>query len=329
MLFSNVRLHLLLTSLRARIFPHHGIDGYPQIDYNMHKRKHLKTEVYAMDIKQVLSHLDTLLEQQQMSAAADYLDKMAAEAELEGDTTARLTLYNEIIGFHRVSGNREKSYAAAEKALALLRENGMDNTIHYATTLLNYATARVIFRELPEALKLYREVETLYARLLDPVDYRIASLYNNISQALLKSGDAKQGGEYLEKSLAILEQLDEDGVDAAIATCLTNIGYNRMSQGDLKGAEEYLTRAEARFKSFNYYDPHYDSVLAGFGQLNYRKGDYPAAADYFDRAAHHVESLFGRNQNYALCCRNAAAAWRAAGNAEKAAEYEALAASAK
>lgn len=89
-------------------FLHPGIDAPLQNDYNMHKQKQFKTEVNAMEIKQVLSHLDTLLEQQQMSAAADYLDKMAAEAEEENDVTARLTLYNEIIGFHRVSGNREK-----------------------------------------------------------------------------------------------------------------------------------------------------------------------------------------------------------------------------
>ena len=280
-----------------------------------------------MDIKQTLSQLDKLLEQQDMAGAARFLDRMAEQAEFEDDTTARLTLYNEIIGFHRVSGNREKSYGAADKALALLREKGMDVTIHYATTLLNYATARVIFRELPEALALYREVEALYAQLLDPIDYRNASLYNNISQALLKAGKVEEGGAYLEKSLSVLEQLNEDGVEAAIATCLTNIAYNKMSHGDLDAAEDYLTRAEARFKSFDYYDPHYDSVLAGFGQLKHRRGEYAAAADYFDQAARHVESLFGRNQNYALCCRNAAAAWRAAGNEEKAAHYEALAAS--
>ena len=79
-----------------------------------------------MDIKQTLSQLDKLLEQQDMAGAARFLDRMAEQAEFEDDTTARLTLYNEIIGFHRVSGNREKSYGAADKALALLREKGMD-----------------------------------------------------------------------------------------------------------------------------------------------------------------------------------------------------------
>ena len=64
---------------------------------------------------------------------------------------------------------------------------------------MNYATAKSAFRELTEALSLYRRAEAVYRELLPASDYRFASLYNNMAQAMLKSNDVKGAADHFAK----------------------------------------------------------------------------------------------------------------------------------
>ena len=75
-----------------------------------------------------------------------------------GDGEAAVTILNELEGFWRAAGQKEKSYAAAERALGLLRNLDREETIEYATTLLNYATAMMVFGDTQDALAIYRHV---------------------------------------------------------------------------------------------------------------------------------------------------------------------------
>ncbi|MCD8164556.1 MAG: hypothetical protein LUE09_14365 [Synergistaceae bacterium] len=112
-----------------------------------------------MDIENVLRRFEELLARGRVEEAGQYLEETAAISERSGDGLAEASCRNELTGFWRVCGQREKSYASAERALALLSENGLAGIIDYATALLNYATAKSVFGESAEALPLYRRVE--------------------------------------------------------------------------------------------------------------------------------------------------------------------------
>jgi tetratricopeptide (TPR) repeat protein len=257
--------------------------------------------------------------------AGEYLEQQSAKSEEVGDSDAAVTIYNELEGFWRAAGQKEKSYSAAEKALALLRSLGHDEGIDYATTLLNYATAMMVFGEAQNALAVYRNVEEIYEAQLQPDDYRYASLYNNMAQALLRSRDMKIAGEYFSRSLKLLEKMGD--VESEKATCCCNMAVCLMAQGGMNEARAYLERAEEAFRSLPN-DPHADSMLACRGQLEYLSANYAAAAGYYQRAAENIEKRFGRNVNYAVMCRNCSKALTAAGNETEAERWAGLAAAA-
>lgn len=268
-----------------------------------------------MDIENVLHRFDKMLEQGQMHEAVDYLEKKAAESIEEGCSSSAITIFNELEGIWRAAGHKEKSYAAAEAALALISSCGLDGTIGHATTLLNYATAKTAFGEAAEAIGVYDQVNEIYAAQLPADDYRFAALYNSIAQSLLSVNDAKTAGEYFAKSLALIEKME--GVQSETATCYANLAICLIMQKKFDDARENLEKSEALFASLSG-DPHADSMLATRGQLEYMLGSFAKAAEYYERAALNIEKRFGRNPYYARACRNCAKALEAAGNKEEA-----------
>ena len=268
-----------------------------------------------MDIENILQKFDEMLAQGQMQAAVDYLESKAAECGEEGCSTLAITIFNELEGFWRAAGQKEKSYAAAETALTLISSCGLEGTIGHATTLLNYATAKTAFGESTEALGLYDRVKEIYAAQLPADDYRYAALFNNMAQSLLRMNDTKSAGEYFAKSLAMLEKMED--VQSETATCHANLAICLIAQKKFDQARKNLERSEDMFASLPG-DPHADSMLATRGQLEYMLGRFAEAAEYYKRAAANIENRFGRNPYYARACRNCARALEASGNMEEA-----------
>lgn len=275
-----------------------------------------------MDIESILRKYDEMLSQGQMQAAVEYLEKKAAGCVEEGDGLSVVTIFNELEGFWRVAGDKEKSYAAAKAALGLISSHKMEGSIGHATTLLNYATAKTAFGEVKEALELYDRVEKIYDWQLPEDDYRYAGLYNNMAQSLLRVNDVKTAGEYFAKSLALLENMNK--VESEIATCHSNLAVCLMAQKKFDEAAENLKKSEQLFASLPG-DPHADSMLATRGQLEYLLGNYAEASEYYKRAALNIEKRFGKNAYYARACRNCAKALEAAGNKEEAERWHQLA----
>ena len=275
-----------------------------------------------MDIEKILLKYDEMIAKGELRAAAGYLEKKAAQCGEEGYSTSAITIFNELEGFWRAAGDKEKSYAAAEAALGLIASCKMEGSIGHATTLLNYATAKTAFGELNEALELYDRVEKIYDWQLPEDDYRYAGLYNNMAQSLLRVNDVKTAGEYFTKSLALLENMKK--VESETATCHANLAICLMAQKNLEEAGENLKKSEELFASLPG-DPHADSMLATRGQLEYMLGNYAEAAGYYRRAAENIEKRFGQNPYYARACRNCAKALEAAGNGEEAERWQHLA----
>lgn len=277
-----------------------------------------------MEVSKILAEYDAMLAAGRRREAGEFLSEAADTAAREDDAVSEASLRGELTGYWRVFGEPDKSFASAERALELLDGLGLSQSAEYATVLLNYATAKTAFRRTDEALALYGRVADIYEKTIAPGDYRFASLYNNMAQALMRAGRAAEAYGYFERSLALLSPAEDA---AEIATCRTNMAFCLLAMRKPDDAGECLKIAEEIYASLPD-DPHAASALSCRGQLEYMRGEFLRAAEYFRKSAEYVERIFGRTANYAAACRSCAKSFEAAGMADEAAKYRALADSA-
>ena len=146
-----------------------------------------------MNIDRFFEELDSYFEKKDTAGVDAYLTTSLQTAREEEDYAAYISICNEMIGFYRSVSAFEKAYVAAEDVLLLMEELKLEDTEHFATTLLNAATAYSAGEDFAQALRLYRQAMQIYDRLLSTEDYRWASLYNNMSIMLEKAGEQRSG----------------------------------------------------------------------------------------------------------------------------------------
>ena len=78
-------------------------------------------------VREVIQGFDRLLDRDAKREAAIYLEDWMARYEEAGDWASQITILNEMMGFYRNSGEREKGLAAVEKGLALVGDHGLGN----------------------------------------------------------------------------------------------------------------------------------------------------------------------------------------------------------
>lgn len=285
-----------------------------------------------MDTNRFLAGLSAIFASGQKEQVGQYLRESLAEAEAEGDDQAAVTVLNEMIGYFRITSAHAESLRAAGRALELMRRLGQENSLPYATTLLNAATAHKAAGQNARARELFQAALVIYLRELPAgrPDERLAALYNNLSALHQDAGEYGQAAEYLGKAASILSQIKGAELDAA--TVHTNLALALFEMGREAEALETLRKALGIFQSAapnGRVDPkaapHYASTLAGLATACYRMKDYARAAELFEEALGRIKEAYGENDDYLLTCRNCAAAYAAAGNPAKALAYRMLA----
>lgn len=269
-----------------------------------------------MNVDNFFKTLDSYFANQEIDKVDPFLVSSLAQAKEEEDYGAYISICNEMIGFYRSISSFEKAYVAAEDVLLLMEELQMENTEHFATTLLNAATAYRAAGDYEVALRYYRQALQIYNGILPPQDYRYAGLYNNMSILLEKIEENEEAISYANKALAIIENLE--GGEMETATTLTNLAllYFKISQPEK--AKELLERALSLFeKNGENTDAHYSGALAGVAEAWYRMQDYEKALTYYEKALDEVKVHFGENMSYAVLCENCAAVCEKLGNEEK------------
>lgn len=259
-----------------------------------------------MNVDNFFMTLDSYFANQEIDKVDPFLVSSLAQAKEEEDYGAYISICNEMIGFYRSISAFEKAYVAAEDVLLLMEELQMENTEHFATTLLNAATAYRAAGDYEIALRYYRQALQIYNGILPPQDYRYAGLYNNMSILLEKMEENEEAISYANKALAIIENLE--GGEMETATTLTNLAllYFKISQPEK--AKELLERALSLFeKNGENTDAHYSGALAGVAEAWYRMQDYEKALTYYEKALDEVKVHFGENMSYAVLCDNCAA----------------------
>lgn len=276
----------------------------------------------VINIDDFFARLDGYFQRNELEQVEPYLLESLEKAKESGDYGAYITIGNEMIGFYRSVSQYKKSFDIAEDVLLLMEELQLEDSEHFATTLLNAATAYRAAGDASQAYKYYRQALGIYDRLLPKGDYRFAGLYNNMSILLEQMNENEKAVEMLLKALEIIKKL-EDG-EAEQATTLTNLALLYFKMERPEEASQTLQEALKLFEgvgSGEETDAHYSAALAGVGEAYYRMGDYEKALASYEQALAEVKKHFGENQSYAVLCENCAAVCDCLKLEDRAGEY--------
>lgn len=277
-----------------------------------------------MNMDDFFAELDSYFDRNETDKIDSFLMTSLEKAKEEEDYAAYISICNEMIGFYRSVSAFEKAYQASEDVLLLMEELKLEDTEHFATTLLNAATAYSAGGDYTQAVRLYRQAVQIYDRILPQGDYRQAGLYNNMSILFEKMNENGEAVEAAKKALEIIEKLPDN--EAQTATTLTNLALIYFKLSENEEAKICLSRALALFeKDGENLNEHYSGALAGMGEACYRDGEYEKSLSYYEKALELVKQHYGENMSYGILCENCAAVCGSMGDEEKREGYEAKA----
>lgn len=246
-------------------------------------------------VEEILLGLDKLFSEQKMADVEPYLQQALKEAMEEGDSSAVITIVNELIGFYRDISQYDKSIYYCEQILPFMEMRGLKGSIHYATTCLNVANAYRAAGKRDVSLKYYEEVKEVYDSLLAPTDSLYASYFNNLSLLYQEMGEFAKAAECLKKALIIIEPYG-DMIKVAI-TC-SNLAASLLRIEAQQEAENYLNRALQIFIDDGEGDFHYGAALSVMGELQFQKKQYEESKKYYQKALSELEKHVGKTEYY-------------------------------
>lgn len=250
-----------------------------------------------MDLQHTLAQLDSLFQQGAYDQVEPFMLDHIAQAEAVGDQGAVLSLLNELMGYYRSTSRYQDSLAAASKALGLLEELGLKDSLHYATTLLNIATAWRADGQIQRAIGVFEEVGRLFLTLGVQDAFLVATLYNNLALAWQAAGDHAKAVQFLEAAIPISR--GSPNADHDVAVSLTNLAQSRLRLGQLAEARAALEEADRLFSGLPRPSGHHGAAIAALGEVCFQEGRTAEAVAHYERALADIEARYGKNQWYA------------------------------
>ena len=196
-------------------------------------------------VDRILERLRQYEDRSDWTAAERHLLYWMAEAEQNRDERGQLMLNNELMGFYRKQGDREKALKHAEKAMALVDTLGMQDTVTAGTTWVNAGTVREAFGDPAAGLECFEKARRNYETNLDRTDSRLGGLYNNMALALTAVEEYAEAGKMFRLALDVMEHQEHGELEQAI-TWLNMADALEAEQGTEaaeNAVEEYLDRA--------------------------------------------------------------------------------------
>ena len=275
-----------------------------------------------MEMNNFYYQVDRLFEEKKLNEAEEFMKETLAQAEAESDAGAVITVCNELGGYYRAVSRYSDGIPLYEKALKLMRDMGLERSEHYGTTLANYATTYTMAGDTIKALNLYTEAAEIYAEAGLGADYRLATLFNNMSFLCQDLEDYPQAQEYLEKSLFILKGLEESEIEVAIT--YSNLANVYLAMDRIDEAKVSVKKALDLFiGESGDSDVHYAGAVCTLGEIYFKEADYEKAAALFRESMKLTERDYGEdNLSYAVLCENLALCLKELGDEEEALSFE-------
>jgi len=185
-------------------------------------------------IQDVIGEFDSLLARDAKEEASQYLERCLEQFEADDDWASQITILNEMMGFYRNSGEKEKGLLAVEKGLKLVGLHKLSGTVSGGTTYVNAATTMKAFGLAKEAMPYYEQAFRAYGDSLAPEDYRFGGLFNNMALAWEDLGEYKKAEAYYKKAMEIMEKL-QPGSILEIAVTWVNLAilYEKTGREDM------------------------------------------------------------------------------------------------
>jgi len=276
------------------------------------------------DIRKTLGELDIFFEKNRYDEVESFLLSKIKEAERENDSSALLTLLNELIGFYRSSSRCEEAVSLGDDILSLMMEMGLEQTVPYATSILNVATAYREAGKIDESIQYYDVALKIYKNTLPEYDMKLASLYNNMSQAWIEKKYYEKACNFLGKSLLIIAQ--NGGTETEEAVADANLAMTLMKMNQLADALKYIEKSLRIFeKTKGRKDFHYSAALSAMGDIQFKLRNYEAALEFFNKALDEMENNIGKKAHYAMICANISLIYDKMNDKEQNEKYKAMA----
>lgn len=260
-----------------------------------------------MDMNKFFYDLDQLFADKKFDEAETYMKENLKKAEDECDAGATISICNELGGYYRATSRYAEGIPLYEKALELIYQLGLNGTEHHGTTLVNYATTVTLIGDVEKALQLDTAAATIFSEAGFAMDYRLATLYNNMSFLCMDLGHYDEAETSLNDALYILKALDDAEIDVAVT--YTNLAGVYMAKGNLDEAKVTIKKALDIFiTESGRNDVHYAGAVNTLGEIYFREENYERAAALYEEAMALTARDYGtETQSYAILCENLAA----------------------
>ncbi len=197
----------------------------------------IKHTFKALDIPKLIGELDVLYADNDYPAAERLISAGMEKAVSAGDWRSQLSLVSEQLGLYRKTMEEEKALSAIAEAEKLIAAHAMGRTVSGATVLLNAATTMKCFGNAEGSIPLFEHVLTVYSENLDPHDYRLAGLYNNMALSYEDTGNYGKAEKLFRMAIELLESLENTNSDLAVTWCNLAEMYDSLDNEDGKISE--------------------------------------------------------------------------------------------
>ena len=162
----------------------------------------------------------------------------------------------------------------------------------HGTTLINFATTYTMIGESEKALRLDMQAADIFSNVGLDTDYRLATLFNNMSFLCEDLGELDSAAEYLNRALYILNALEESQIEIAIT--YTNLANIYLEQDQLNEAKVTVKKALDIFiKETEGLDVHYSAAVCALGEIYYKENNYEKAVSLFEKALELTKRDYG------------------------------------
>ncbi len=245
-----------------------------------------------MNIKRFYSKLDKYYNSSGPYTAENFLLDSLDTAKSVKDYSYVLLVCNELGGYYRAMGRYSDAVPIYLEAIVALRRLGMFRTENHATTLINQATNYAVWGKYIDALELFEAARFILEDLGITIDFRVATLHNNMSIMCQDMEDYDGAINHLNKALDILYKLDDSEIE--IATTYTNLAQIKFHSQHYDDALEYINKSLEIFETAKALtDSHCSVAFETHGYICDKFGMYEEALDSFQKAAAIVAEHFG------------------------------------
>lgn len=166
--------------------------------------------------RRIIDKMDEYMSRRDYNGAERHLLYWLEEAKLGGDLQGQLMLRNELVGHYRKTGQKEPAMESAAKALDLLRELDMENTITAGTTYVNIATACGAFGDHERAIRLFEKARAAYESSSQTETQLLGGLYNNMALTCSELGRCEEALALYEKAADLMGRVPDGELEQAI-----------------------------------------------------------------------------------------------------------------